>query len=596
VTHLRRSPDGTTWSDDTMSDFPGEGAGAPPHPLGPYLADYDRVMNVGKNFYGVFTASNEPTTVPAGTSFLRNVSATTPVGSDGITPVAVSMDPYFFRTTEIAPDADVYVRDWTDSATSHDPGLEPSTHNAFYVSSDVWNRRSNDPQPFVNDAPQQEDPHPVAFGHNYAFSRISRAASGSPQSVSVEYLYSDGGVGVNYVSAGTTTINVSSGATSATPGVGNGFQWDLPSGLSNHVCVATQISTAGDPYQGSTLAGRSPGWGGTMTDLEILNDNNKAQRNMQVYFGLSATHDWAMVATIHNAASSTRDMQIGVDYDLGDIEGLIAPRIRFIGGNESGERIALRPHTLYTLKGMHPGENRWIEISADGGGLKRDAAIQIYEVVGALPLRDNLFQHAVVMARLSAYGVSGAKQQAERARALLDAYRIDPAEYMKFVRGSVAILREGISLPRYPKIAREPFGIAQAVQALQRTTDLAEFSAAHRSLLNRTDALISMTLKQSGDPADIWQMLRTQRDRAAASGRFNNAELARITDRLLSDRRADYPAAIQQLLPYLKDTAARSGDNELTARYGALAAARGIEATENAHRQFLWRMEELEEK
>lgn len=611
ITHLQRSTNGTVWSDDTMSDFPGEGAGAPPHPLSVYIADYDRVMNIGKNFYGVFSASNDPATLPAGTSFLRNVSGGALVGSDGTTPVPLSVDPFFFRTTEMAADADVYVRDWTDTPALRDHGLEPSTHNAFYVTSDVWNRRSNDPQPFDgNDRPQQEDPHPAAFGHNWAFSRVSREASGTPQSVSVEYLFSDGGVGVNFVSAGTTTISIPAGATSVTPGVGAGLQWDLPSGASNHVCVATQIGTAGDPYQGATLAGRSPGWGGTMTDLEILNDNNKAQRNMQVYFGLGQTSDWSMVAMIHNAASKTRDMQIGVDFDPRDIEGLLEPRIRFIGGNESGEGIALRPHTLYTLKGMRPGENRWVELSA-GGALKRDAAIQVYEVTGALPLngygfifrpgseelvlRDNLFQHAAVMARLAANGVAAAKPQADRARSLLAAKVINRADYMKFVSGSIAILRDGISLPRYPKLARDPFGIAQRVQALQKTTELAAFAAAHRSLLNRADALISMTQKQGGDAADTWQMLRTQRDRAT-DGRFRNPELARLTESLLGDRRTDYLSAVRQILPYLKDTAAGSGDSQLGALYGTLANAQGVEGTEKAHRDFLWRMEALEGK
>lgn len=313
VTHLRRSPDGTTWSDDTMSDFPGEGAGAPPHPLSVYIADYDRVMNIGKNFFGVFSAGNDPATLPAGTNFLRNVSAGALVGSDGTTPVPVSVDPIFFRTTEMAADADVYVRDWTDSAAVRDPGLEPSIRNAFYVSSDVWNRRSNDPQPFDgNDRPQGEDPHPTAFGHNWAFARVSRETTGSAQNVNVEFLFSDGGVGTNYVRAGSTSLAVASGVDQATLSTGNGLQWDLPSGASNHVCLAAQISTAGDPFSGATLAGRSPGWGGTYTDLEILNDNNKAQRNMNVFFGLGQTHGWSMLATVHNAASHTRDMQIGV--------------------------------------------------------------------------------------------------------------------------------------------------------------------------------------------------------------------------------------------------------------------------------------------
>lgn len=612
VTHLQRSPDGGTWSDNTLSDFPGEGPGAPPHPLGPYIADYDRVMNIGKNFYGTFAAGNDPVTFPAGTSFLRNVSGGALVGNDGTTPVPVSVDPFFFRTTEMAADADVYARDWTDAAAVRDHGLEPSIRNAFYVTSDVWNRRSNDPQPFDgNDRPQQEDPHPAAFGHNWAFARVSREAAGSTQNVSLEFLFSDGGVGTNYVSAGTTMLSLGSGADRATLGTGNGLQWDLPSGASNHVCLATQIWTAGDPYLGATLAGRSPGWGGTYTDLEILNDNNKAQRNMQVYFGLGQTSGWTMVATIHNASSLTRDMQVGIDYDLGDVEALLKPRIRFVSGNDrGGEPAGVRPRGLYTLKAMRPGESRWVEITGDGGALKRDAAIQLFEVVGSTPingyafvfhpaalddvLRDNVTQHAALIARLADHGVAGAKQEVERVRPLLDAKTIAPADYVTFVRRSVAVLRRGIHLPRYPKPVADPFGIPDGVAALAKVNDPAAFAAAHRSLLNRADALVSIIQKQGGDVADVWQMVRVQRDRFSA-GRFANRDLVRLSERLLQrPSAADYRAAVQQMLPYLKQVTSTIGDRELTARYTALAAARGVEAIEVAHRNFLWRIEELE--
>jgi hypothetical protein len=290
---------------------------------------------------------------------------------------------------------------------------------------------------------------------------------------------------------------------------------------------------------------------------------------------------------------------------------MLKPRIRFIGSNEqSGGPAGLRPRSLHTLKAMRPGESRWVEITGDGGTLKRDAAIQVYEVVGSTPLngyafifhpapldevlRDNLFQHGAVMVRLAALGVAAAKQEADRARRMLDTKTIAPADYMKFVLTSLAVLRQGVELLRFPKGVADPFGIPDAVKSLEKVSDAAAFAAAHRSLLNRSDALVSMIQKQGGDVADVWQMVRTQRDRFSA-GRFANPELVRLSERLLkSGGTGDYPAAVQQMLPYLKQAASSSGDKELIARYTALAAARGVEATEKAHRDFLWRMEELD--
>jgi hypothetical protein len=40
---------------------------------------------------------------------------------------------------------DFYVRDWTNTPSSYDQGGEPSTNPTFWVTSDVWNRLSNNP-------------------------------------------------------------------------------------------------------------------------------------------------------------------------------------------------------------------------------------------------------------------------------------------------------------------------------------------------------------------------------------------------------------------------------------------------------------------
>lgn len=578
VTHLRRF-DGMAWNDLTLSDFPGEGAGAPPRNLSVYVADYERVINIGKNFYGVFTASNDPATFPSGINYLRNISGGILRQDDGVTPVATSLDPIFFRTTEVAPDTDVYVRDWTDSASVRDHGLEPSSHIDFFHTSDVWNRRTNDPQPFdANDRPQSEDPRPAAFGHNWAFTRVSREATGSPQTVTVEFLFSDGGVGTNYVSAGSTSLMLGGGADRANLTAGNGLQWDLPSGASNHVCLATQISIPGvDPYLGATLAGRSPGW--PQLDLEILNDNNKAQRNMQVYSGMGqAIQDWTMLAVIHNQATRTRDMEIGIDYDA----RVLRPKIRFLGGTETAQPSDIAPHSSVTLKGMRPGENRWIEVTAAGSAPKEDAVMHIYELVGQQPVNGysfvfrsaielevigrNIVQHGAVVARLAALGQRDMEREVRHTKTLLLAKDIPGDVYMRFAKESMRALRRGIALPKYPAVP-DPFSIPTAIDELLRIDDLPRFAAAHLSLLNRIDALVSMTRKKRGDLADVHQLDALQRRLAERDG--------------------------IQGKDVLSDAVQRSGDEILRAKYELLARAKDAESAEGARRDFLLRWEEL---
>lgn len=67
----------------------------------PYLGDYARVVSVGRDFYGVFSASNHPDKhdFPNGVAYQRNVDwdAHTLLDLDGTSPVPDSIDPYFFH-------------------------------------------------------------------------------------------------------------------------------------------------------------------------------------------------------------------------------------------------------------------------------------------------------------------------------------------------------------------------------------------------------------------------------------------------------------------------------------------------------------------
>jgi hypothetical protein len=142
--------------------------------------------------------------------------------------VTPSIDPFFVRFTEIEGDQDFYVRDWTDSASSGDTGVEPSTHPVFYITSDVWNRRQNKPGPFnANDQPDNEYPKmgPANAGRNFGFVRVRRNAAGSAATVTAHFLVSPFGCGSVYQNAGTDpdlSVAFAAGDLVKTPGNGDG--------------------------------------------------------------------------------------------------------------------------------------------------------------------------------------------------------------------------------------------------------------------------------------------------------------------------------------------------------------------------------------
>lgn len=101
-THVRRSTDlGVTWNDVILANT---SAASPTVSFIPYLGDYVYVQAIGRDFYGIFSASNFPdlANFPQGVTFQRNANFTTHqlFRTDGVTAVAVSIDPYFFKITE----------------------------------------------------------------------------------------------------------------------------------------------------------------------------------------------------------------------------------------------------------------------------------------------------------------------------------------------------------------------------------------------------------------------------------------------------------------------------------------------------------------
>jgi hypothetical protein len=101
VTQFESSVDGgTTWTAITLATVP---ADTPPKKFDPYLGDYDHLLSVGNDFYGVFCANNTPDNAnfPKGVTYQRNANFTTHtlLDVDNVTHVKPSIDPFFFKVT-----------------------------------------------------------------------------------------------------------------------------------------------------------------------------------------------------------------------------------------------------------------------------------------------------------------------------------------------------------------------------------------------------------------------------------------------------------------------------------------------------------------
>ncbi|MFL6194353.1 MAG: hypothetical protein ACJ75H_09300, partial [Thermoanaerobaculia bacterium] len=98
-THLRRSANlGVAWNDLLLARPP---ANTPAVTFIPYIGDYVHLMTVGKDFFGIFSANNTPdlANFPQGVTYQRNANFTTQnlLNTDNATPVAISIDPFFFH-------------------------------------------------------------------------------------------------------------------------------------------------------------------------------------------------------------------------------------------------------------------------------------------------------------------------------------------------------------------------------------------------------------------------------------------------------------------------------------------------------------------
>ena len=635
-THLVRSTDhfATVATDNTLADVIDSSAGAT---LTVIIGDYDNLIAIGKDFYGAFSAQNAPVNAnfPSGVlTYLRNANFATGtlLAVDNVTPVSASVDPFFFQFQTVELKDDFFVRDWTDSPASGDDGSEPSIKPVFYATSDVWNRRGTLPGSFPNDQPDNEDAGNGLgnIGDNWLFARIRRRAAAPAGSADVtvqaHFLVSKLGTGSNYEDATDADPDITISGPDPTltftaaeigPKTTDALAWHLNPIASSHLCVAVEISTPADPFISPSLHGRAPGW--PTTDLEIVDDNNKAQRNM----GLSTTPARGVglcladsFAIAHNAATFPRDMLIRYTIPAEALRRVRQVEIEVPGQN----RIQARQSGTFTLAGMQPGENRWIgaRFRPPAGKESETLAIFFDEVVNGSAVngfglglrlgsdRDTAIYalnrlRSVFTRLLAGWKIGSAPSLIDLATKSLKTLTgrrpvKAPAAWMQDIRANTTFIDEVLELVGARdvfQIKRQSSGLRQSLNAGRDVESLVCLC----SYLERLDAHLTMLLLQDGDRADILQNVRWQRDVLAQlkpQASEARKQIAEQCDEFIrtweADRRGarDFPRLVRNLLGPLARLAGELDDARLKRSIEAIAGGgEDLVALQRLHREAL---------
>jgi hypothetical protein len=485
------------------------------------IGDYEHMMAVGKDFFGVFSADNAPdkSNFPDVNTliFQREHDAHTLYEDASHTfPVQGSVDPFLFHIATVTPDNDFFVRDWTDGS-GHDPGLEPSTHPVFYTSSDVWNELTNvSGSPATASAPVHADPQP---GTNFAFVRVGRKATATPGAadvpVTAHFLYSDFGASMPYMNAGgglPPILTFQAADQELTLPDQQGYEWTLPAMHSTHVCMAVEIDSPADPFAKPDLNGGMPGW--PTLDTAVLYDNNKAQRNI-IYPAMKSGSKAHYYALVRNSATVARSVCLRLDSPADAMSRLGAVQIDACGLAAT----AYRPGATVCLPGMAAGEVRalrvtlappaaflgqeppldFTEVTVPGAAGKPRDGFAFAPVVTTVDsaARGNLVFQAAVFGRLAAlYHDSVATALTAKTRDLLQSSTISAAQYVAFLQFERPYLSRLTALvPRSTSTcAPYPGADLDSLLGAIQGGDPAVIAPAHSDFLQTLD--IAITLSQ----------------------------------------------------------------------------------------------------
>lgn len=593
------------------------------------IGDYVHLMAAGRDFYGIFSGINTPANAnfPNGVTYHRQADfATQTLFADAAHTMVVqaSIDPFFFHVADAPGDSDFYVRDWTD-ASGHDEGQEPSTHSVFYTTSDVWNRLADAAGAFVGDAPVSELPQEAASGPNFAYVRVGRKAAAPMAAPAVDvtahFLYADFGLGVPYADMGVgadPTITFNAADTEKTLADGSGFSWDLPAVHSNHLCMAVEISTPQDPVAPPGLTGHVPGW--PTTDLAVLNDNNKAQRNI-IFPGATDNSDVAAYALIRNAATSRRTVEVRMDAEPEVLRRLGGVRLRACGLEPS----AFKPGGILRFPNMEPGEERMLRLdlhlSQAGGGplplhfteMRDGAGVNGFAVaVRPVPLRDlvreTLVRQLQVFSRLdAAFKTPKAREVVKLTREALRTARISDATYLNILKKAAPLFRQGlVSGPASP-CGPDPASDLRSLLAAIKPKNTTALVSAHARYLESLDAAATLRRHADGNPADILQTVQWGRalaERLAALGKIDSrGRYISLSDAFIEAygkrkvKDADYPRFLTESRQFFEEVARALAGPAPALQKDLTALAQGPQtpaALQKAHRAFLLDLSRLE--
>jgi hypothetical protein len=295
--------------------------------------------------------------------------------------------------------------------------------------------------------------------------------------------------------------------------------------------MAVQLDAPNDLPAG-TLLGHAVGW--PTTDLMVINDNNKAQRNMGVWIAPTGGSDsLTRYFIVHNAASFPRDMTVRYEVAPESVRNVRVSKIELLGGRERQTATTVPTNgQTFKLSGMQPGENRWfgVTMSVVGTPKGRFLPVRFTEVANGQALNgleigprvaapqtvfyENLLLHAAIFRRLHALFSLKAQDESKEAAKLAEDHPL-AAPYVKFIKSHGKPIADlSIDLLNLTSSAGDPFGIKPGILRLQtalKNGNPISIAIAHAALLEKLDGFASMLDKSTGDTADILQNVYWQK-------------------------------------------------------------------------------------
>jgi hypothetical protein len=261
--------------------------------------------------------------------------------------------------------------------------------------------------------------------------------------------------------------------------------------------------------------------------LRIINDNNKAQRNMHLTTipasgSSGSVTEWAIV---HNPGFLKRDIPLRVGIEGTSRRYLRNVIVQAIGGHKP-LTLRAKDGSGFVLQDVQPGENRWVAVNVQPVGLPTGgtAFVSVDELAGTKAasgfavgvrsaslreaMQSSLITQRVVLTRLE----SGfAPENIEPEDEYFKAAASSPSSFVDFVHGRLLPrLKNGLEKLGAPA-ADDPFNLKASLAAAAKEKSVEGMVPALASLLNGVDAQLSELQLQKGDPADILQMVRWQK-------------------------------------------------------------------------------------